>query len=470
MINARAMQRAMACLLFCFTVGPMPAVIAAPPALPSDVFGREVIGVLWVDAVQLDAAKLDASVKTAFGKHAAMINEWLGQYHRAHTAFVRAGGTSMAVLYYDGSLGRDSANPVFLFSKSQNANEATIKGVIRGISNDVAFDTIGGWIVAYDKNQALPFFDRGSALRVQSFQSALRPIQTHPIVAAFVSNRRQLASNARDEGEIKATHDNVTNALKGQIRTASTEEQRRQLNQRLASHTLTHNAVKALNDIERIMHQASSFSMSFTLGDNPVIEAELMLRDGAEVAEYMKLKPIAVEAFDKLMQKESMRGVPVHMVNRLAAQYAALSNAEIRPNGPAVRGRISGTSLAKMITGIVVGVNRSLDEAQIVRSMNQMKVIAIGLNSYARDKGGDFPAKLTELNDFQYLRNLDELLKNPRGEGYGYVYIKPAATLPELFKNNKHTTTPLLMETRNGRIDPNGLVVYVSGKVTRPEK
>ncbi len=456
--------------LWIFTAALIRPAAAAPPALPTDAFGREVIGVLWIDAVQLDAAKLKAGVKATFGAHAGLVNEWLGQYERAHTLFVRAGGTSMAILYYDGSLGRESANPIFLFSKSPNANEANIKGVIRGVSNDLAFDSLGDWIVAYQKDLALPFFDRGSALRVQSFQNALRPIATNPIVATFVSNRRQRAGNAKDAHEIKATHEKITADAKARLGFAITADERARINQMLARHQVAHEALTALNQIERIIHEGNALSIAVTLGDKPTISAELMVQDRLAAAEFMKLKGTAATAFGKLMQQKSMRDVPVRMINRLASQHAVLAHADVQAAGPSVRGRIAGESFSKMIAGIAKGIERSLGEARIVRSMNQMKIITIGLTSYARDNGGVFPAKLSELNKFKYLNNLEKLMTNPRGDGWGYAYVKPREKLSELFKNNKLGTTAILMETRHGRVDPIGMVIYVGGRVSRPDQ
>lgn len=470
--NARpTATQSMACLLLALltTVTSFTTrAVAAPPALPTDVFTRELLGVLWVDALQLDAAKIEASVKASFGAHAGVVNTWLGQYQRVHASFVRAGGTSMAILYFDGTLGRDGANPIFLFSKSANANEATIKGVLRGVSNDVAFDAIDDWIVAYHKEQALPFFDRDSKLRVQSFQTALRPIRTNPIAIAFVANRSSKIANARDERELDETHRAKVEQHKADLIRATDGAARTSLEQRIASEESSHKATMALNKLEKMLLDASSLSIALTLGDKPIVSAELNLPDRAAAADFMKQVATAKVAFNLVTQQKTLRNVPVRMVNRLLAQQAVLANANIQPLGPSAQAQAVGDRLSKMIDGIVNGVNRALDEARVVRSMNYMKVIAIGLTSYARDNGGEFPAKLEKLNEFSYLQNLDVLLKNPRGDGFGYVYLRPPASYNDLLKNNKLNSTPLLMETKSGRIDPTGLVIYVSGKVFRP--
>ena len=53
-----------------------------------------------------------------------------------------------------------------------------------------------------------------------------------------------------------------------------------------------------------MMLGASSLSITLTLGDQPVVKAELMLQDRIAAADYMKQKSTAVTAFTKVLQQK----------------------------------------------------------------------------------------------------------------------------------------------------------------------
>ncbi len=75
----------------------------------------------------------------------------------------------------------------------------------------------------------------------------------------------------------------------------------------------------------------------------------------------------------------------------------------------------------------------------------------------------EFPASLEEFREGGYVSDLDAIMRNPvTGDEPGYLYVKPDKPYSEL---ENPWTTPILYELKNGRVDPDGAVLYANGRL-----
>ncbi len=95
-------------------------------------------------------------------------------------------------------------------------------------------------------------------------------------------------------------------------------------------------------------------------------------------------------------------------------------------------------------------------------SVSNLQQLGIALLLYTDQNGGRLPDTLNELA-FSLGGQGEALLFNPRTkENPGFIYVKPADTLDQI---GNRSTTVLIYEARNGKIDPSGAMLYADGRV-----
>lgn len=414
---------------------------AALPDLPREAMGDDVAGVLWIDAAKVDAGRLSSAVDAAMGRFARSVNAALEPYARLHAPFVRSGGTSMAIVYFDpysaNAAAKGVANPVFLFSMSEGANRVAIQSIVeqatlneKGKSN-VKFEMLGSWLMAYDSTLAQPYMEKGSADRQEAMRSALEPIDQHGAVLAFVPTRRMRV----------AYQDRLDNKLPRDLLT-----------------------------FIRTLLECRSLSITASLGAEPSIAASVRMAEGETATQLVEVTKPLLDTLNQFMKRKDMRGVEIELITTLASWHAVLANNSLEINRTLVAAKASGTTLTRTGEALASGLVLARDEALIVRSLNQMKALIVALNSYAEDHRGQYPASLSDLGTNSYVRELDKLLINPlTGQSPGYVYVRPSLTLNQLVKERRTARTPILYEAKDGRLNPRGLIGYVNVHVERPD-
>ena len=416
---------------------------AAPPPLPDKAMGEDVIGVLWIDAVQLDTAKLNASIRAMFGPYANEITQGLAEWERRHASFVRAGCTSMAIVQFDpysiNTVAKGAAHPGFLFSVKNRTDVPGGEALILEATRDergraqCKTEMLDDWIMAYDLRLAAPFMEKGSAERIDLFKSALDPIRNHPAALAFVPNDR-MRRIYRDRAGLDPDHS------------------------------------RELVAFNKVLLSAKYLSVAATLGDKPAIDMVVEMPNTQAAASLLELQPAVIKAFAPIAEMASPRGIKIERIQEACNYHAVLANNLFFRKGSQINASIEGKPLLDTATSLAAGVIKAREEALIVRSHNQMQVLIVALNKYAQDHQGVYPVQLEQLAENQYVNNLKELLLNPRtGEAMGYVYIRPTATLQTLVRERRTSQTPMLYEARGGRIDRNGMVAFVNGAVARPD-
>ncbi len=434
--------------------------LAAPPALPAAALGDDVIGILWIDALTADSAKLKSAIDRGMGRYSREVHDALAPFVRMHPDLVRAGCTSMAAIYFEPSIGREIANPVFLFSMSKPTDRVEIESVLRAGTVDregkspAKFEKLGDWLVAYDKTKAAPYFDKGKPERMQAFRSALSPIASHPAVLAFVPCGR---FQRRVEAELRSD-----------------------VGEQMPDKVVDFNLLAA---------GCISVAAAVTLGDEPSLAVTVTMADGESAQKLSDLRPAVVAAIDPFMKRADFRGVYVELISHLALLHSIVSNLSPQVTGPQLVAQVKAEGLSRMANGIGFGFAAARDEALVVRSMKQMKTIILALNSYAEDHEGHYPKTLEDLGKDKYVSNLKELLKNPiTGEDSGFIYVRPSVTIYKLvgredllksklkidlskkgrdLSETLAARTPILYESRNGRIHASGLIGYPTLDVSR---
>lgn len=434
-------QHSLSAVLLSFMV--LTSAHAALPELPADAMGDDVVGVLWIDAQRVDAAQLATTIDNTMGRFAKPVNEAMAQYARLHAPFVRAGGTSLAIVYFDpfsaNSASRGVANPVFLFSTGDNANRAAIESIVEQVSLDeknkprAKFEMLGKWLMAYDGTLARPYMEKGAAERVDALRTALEPIGTSPAVLAFVpSKRMRFAYQERMGLDPKTPRDQLV--------------------------------------FVRSLVECRSLTVTATLGSQPALNAVARMADAEAATQLVEVKKPLLETLNQFMKQRDMRGVAIELITQLATYHGVLANNNLEVNRNLVTLSMSGPTLVRTAEAIAGGLAMARDEALIVRSLNQMKALIVALNSYAEDNRGQYPAKLEDLGNSSYVKDLDKLLINPlTGQTPGYVYVRPSVPLNTLVKEKRTARTPILYEARDGRINPRGLIGYVNGHVERTD-
>ena len=436
------------------------AASAAPPALPAAALSDDVIGILWIDALTIDSAKLKTAIDRSMGRYSREVHDALSPYVRMHPDMVRAGCTSMAAIYFEPSIGREIANPVFLFSMTKPGDRAGIESVIRAATLDregkspAKFEKLNDWLVCYDKARAAPYFDKGRPDRMQAFRTALAPISSHPAVLAFVPC-------GRFQRRVEA-------------------EQRSEVGEQMPEKVVDFNLLAA---------GCLSVSASVTLGDAPTLDVTVTMADGESAQKLSGLVPAVVGAIDPFMKRADFRGVYIELISHFALLHSLLSNLSPQVNGQQIVAQANADGLSRMANGIGFGMAAAREEALVVRAMKQMKTIILALNSYAEDHEGHYPRSLDDLGKDKYVSNLKELLRNPvTGEEGGFIYVQPSATIYKLvgredllktrtkldlakkshdLRDTLAARTPILYESRNGRIFASGLIGYPSLDVLR---
>ena len=415
----------------------------ALPELPADAMGDDVVGVLWIDAQKIDAAKLATTIDNTMGRFAKPVNDTLAQYGRLHAPFIRAGGTSMAIVYFDpfsaNSASRGVANPIFLFSMGENANRAAIGSIVEQVSLDeknkprAKFEMLGKWLMAYDGTLARPFLEKGAAERMEAIRTALEPIDTSPAVLAFVPSKRlQYAYQERMGLDPKTPRDQLV--------------------------------------FVRSLVECRSLTVTATVGAQPALNAVARMPSAEAATQLAEVKKPLLDTLDKFMKQKDMRGVAIELITQLATYHGVLANNNLEVNRNLVTVSMTGPTLVRTAEAIAGGLAIARDEALIVRSLNQMQALIVALNSYAEDNRGQYPARLEDLGSSSYVKDLDKLLINPlTGQSPGYIYVKPSVTFNTLVKEKRTAKTPILYEAREGRINPRGLIGYVSGHVERSD-
>ena len=416
---------------------------AALPELPADAMGDDVVGILWIDAQQVDAAKLTATINSAMGRFARPVDEALAKYSRLHAPFVRAGGTSMAIVYFDpfsaNSASRGVANPVVLFSMNENANRAAIESIVEQVTLDeknkpiAKFEMLGKWLMAYDGTLARPYMEKGAAERMEAIRTAIEPIATHPAVLAFVpSKRMRFAYQERMGLDPTTPRDQLV--------------------------------------FVRTLIECRSLTLTATLGAQPSLSAVARMPDAETATQLVEVRKPLLVTLNEFMKKRDMRGVAIELITQLATYHGVLANNNLEVNRNLVTLSMSGPTLVTTAEAIATGLLMARDEALIVRSLNQMKALIVALNSYAEDNRGQYPARLEDLGQSSYVKDLDKLLINPlTGQSPGYIYVRPSVTLNQLVKEKRTSRTPILYEARDGRLNPRGLIGYVNVHVERPD-
>ncbi len=419
------------------------AAVAAPPDLPAQAMGDDVVGVLWIDAEKMDAAAFSATVTGAMGRFAKPVNETMATYTKLHAPFVRAGGTSLAIVYFDpnsaNAASRGVANPVYLFSTGPNANRAAIQSIVEQVTLDekqkpqARFEMIGPWLMAYDGRLARPYMEKGDAARMETLRTALEPIGQHPAVLAFVPTDRMRRATANRIGIEPTTPRSLLLFLDSLL-------------------------------------QCRSLTLAATTGNAPTLTATVRMPDAETGQELLGLRPPLMQTLDEFVKKRDMRGVKIELITQLLTYHAVLSNNLFVANRHLITATLSGPTLTRTAEGIAQGLATAREEALIVRSLNHMKALIVALNSYARDNRGQYPLSLGDLKTHSYVKDLDALMVNPvTGQAPGYVYIRPSLTLNDLAKEKRMDGTPILYESKDGRPNPRGLIGYVSSRVARPE-
>jgi len=425
------------------------AASAELPALPADALGDDVVGVLWIDAAQVDPARLSAAVDLSMGRYARSVNEALAPYARLHAPFLRAGGTSMALIYFDpysaNSASRGVANPVFLFSVSDTGNAKAIESIVasaaiaidpitkQAAKSTTKFETLGKWVMAYDGSLARPYMEKGDKDRMEVLRTALRPIERHPAVIAFTPSKRMQAAYSDKVG--------------------------------LDSHT-----PKDLMLFVRTLLDCKSISIAATLGQAPKIDALLRMPDADTAKQLLSLNTDMLKTLGEFMKKRDLRGTKIELITQIASYYAVFSNNPMDVDGNQIATSATGRRIALTAEGVGDGLMLAREEALIVRSLNQMQALIVALNSYAQDNRGQYPIRLADLKNLSYVKEFDKLIANPHtGENPGYVYVRPQRTLNELVKTRTAGRTPILYEARSGRLHPRGLIGYANGQVERSD-
>ncbi len=414
---------------------------AALPDLPGEAMGDDVAGVLWIDAAKVDAGRLSSAVDAAMGRYARPVNAALAPYARLHGPFIRAGGTSMAIVHFDpysaNAAAKGVANPVFLFSMSQGANRVAIQSIVEQATlnekgkSSVKFEMIGSWLMAYDGTLAQPYMEKGSADRQEALRSALEPIDQHGAVLAFVPTRRMRV----------AYQDRLDNKLP-----------------------------RDLLLFIRTLLECRSLSITASLGAEPSIAASVRMAEGDTATQLAGLAKPLLDTLNQFMKRKDMRGVEIELITTLASWHAVLANNSLEVNRTLVVAKAGSVTLRRTGEALAGGLVLARDEALIVRSLNQMKALIVALNSYAEDHRGQYPASLSDLGTHSYVRELDKLLINPlTGQSPGYVYVRPPLTLNQLVRERRTGRTPILYEAKDGRLNPRGLIGYVNVHVERPD-
>jgi hypothetical protein len=418
-------------------------VFAAPPDLPADALGDDVVGVLWIDAVQADPADFTAAIGASMGKYARPIADAMAPYTRLHAPFRRAGGTSMAIVYFDpysaNSATRGVANPVYLFSMTDPANRAAIESIVTTATADevtkkstAKFRMMGNWLIAYDGSLAEPYMEKGDPGRAKAIRGALRPIADYPATLAFVPTKRLRAAHAGKIGLDRETP--------------------RELNPYIAF-------VGALLECE-------SLNISLKLGKDPRAVASMRFADAESAGELAGLRQPMIEALAAFMRGKSNKRI--EQITQFSSYLSVFTNNVPQHEGTELSAAAAGTVLTRTAEGIGDGLALAREEALVVRSLNQMKALIIALNGYAQDHRGEYPESLAALKDNNFVQDFDKLIVNPRtGENPGYIYVRPATTIYKLVKANRTASTPLLYESRGGRKDPRGLIGYANASVER---
>jgi hypothetical protein len=435
-------------LLAALLLAPPAAARAADlPLLPGEALGDDVVGVLWIDAQQVDPARLAAAVDRTMGRYARAVNEALAPYARLHAPFLRAGGTSLAIIYFDpysaNSATRGVANPVFLFSMKDGANRAAIESIATSASvvidpqtkvaakSTAKFEMMGDWLMAFDGALAQPWMEKGDKDRMEALRAALRPIKDHPAALAFVPSKRMRAAYAEKVG--------------------------------LDPHT-----PKDLLNFVRTLIECKSLSITAALGESPAIEASLLMPDTETASQLVSLNKDMLETLGGFMKKRDMRGTRIELITQIASYFSVFSNNVMQQEGNAISAASNGRRITATAEGIGDGLALARQEALIVRSLNQMQALIVALNSYARDNRGQYPLRLSDLKNLSYVKDYDKLVDNPHtGDNPGYIYIRPQRSLNDLVKTRAAAQTPILYESRGGRIYPNVLIGYANAQVGR---
>jgi hypothetical protein len=438
---------------------------AAPPPLPAEAMSEFVVGVIWFDLQQIDAAKLKAAVDKGFGRYARYVSDRFAIYQQLHTSLTRAGCTSVAVIYFDPyAVGRTSANPLVLFSMLAAANRQAVAAVATDFVRATrvaagALDTEGAknlrlksemtgqWLALYGEGEVFPIWQKDhadDAGRAQLFKSALAPIVDHPIVGAFIPNRNLPGAYLEESGLDPITP-------------------------------------PAVKDFNKRLLQVRSLSAAVTLGEEPAIDVSASFPDAELAASVVAYGKRLVAALDPVMRRNSLRGTRLDLINPMAQYYGVLAYHTPQAAGDKLTLRLSGQGLVNTAERVAWGLAQARDEELVLRSLNQMKALLVAINAYAADHGGHYPETLDALGESNFVASFKQLIIHPRTrETPGYIYIKPTMTMRELLEdvrkrreqkqtNIRASLRPMLYEAKNGRIDPNGLIGYFDGYVDRPD-
>jgi len=437
------MSRWISTCLFVLVASLASSLAAALPDLPGEAMGDDVAGVLWVDAAKVDAGRLSSAIDAAMGQFARPVNDAMAPYAKLHAPFIRAGGTSMAIVYFDpfsaNAATKGVANPVFLFSMSANANRAAIESIVEQATlnekgkSTVKFEKMGDWLMAYDGTLARPYMEKGKADRMESLRSALEGIDQHAATLAFVPTRR-----------MQVTYQ-----------------------QRVGIDTKT---PRDLLLFIRTLLECRSLSISATLEGQPSLSAVMRMPDGETAAQLLEIAKPLLDTLGQFMKRKDMRGVDIEQITQLTSWHAVLANNSLEISRSQVTAQAAGPVLTRTGEALAKGIRLARDEALVVRSLNQMQALITALNSYAEDHRGQYPTRLEDLGASSYVRELDKLMINPlTGQSPGYVYVKPTLTLNQLLKERRAARTPILYEAKDGRLNPRGLIGYVNVHVERPD-
>jgi hypothetical protein len=156
-----------------------------------------------------------------------------------------------------------------------------------------------------------------------------------------------------------------------------------------------------------------------------------------------------------------------HRIGTVKPESASRRGASLAARGPAAAPQpepervASGQGVSEPVTAYLQALADARKKAQGVVAMSNMNQIGLAIGMYAEQNKGNLPESLHQLRTV--MPAMDQMLFNQRtGENPGFIYERPAERFSQIANPAR---TPMLWESRGGRKDEAGAVLYADGHI-----
>jgi hypothetical protein len=398
--------------------------------LPDVAFRQDVVSLAVIDLLQATPDALRTTLQAlldpqGFGQLERELP--LANLTQSHEALTGAGVERVIFAMRGPDANGREPGPYLLLDVKAGTEEKTVNAALASAFGTPAEAQLaqklpGDWmLISLDPRQKIDPAAPADAQQKQKLQTALQQAGSGAITMAFVPSQQMQQAVAQEQERMPPAMGNLASAV---------------INSR-------------------------SIDGAVTLGNQPRIVVVLHQADEATAQQTLQRWNEAAKELEQLAQ-QGPRG------EEMAFFAKMLKDMQPRQQGADVAINMETPQLKLAAEAALPALARAREAAVRVRSMSNMRQLAIAVHMYATDHNGALPDSIDQLQPYLG-EKAPEILTNPRtGQPNGYIYKKPANKMKDV---KPAAETPMIWEAdARGGIDPTGAIGYADGHVSMPRQ